>query len=339
MAITLERIAELCGVSKSTVSRVVNDDPRVSPETRAQVLEIIRREGYRPNLSARGLVSGRTNVLAAVIPVGVDNMLADPYFPSLLQGMAIAADKRDHFVMLSLSQPGFRHRIDEIAQQGVVDGVIFSAGQIDDPLLDPLIESQTPLVSVGRSTDDRVSYVDVDNRGSAEQITKHLLRLGRQRVATIAGPEFAPAGVDRLEGYRAALESSGLPVDENLIYQGDFSEASGRLGMRFLLEHEPDAVFAASDRMAAGALNELRSAGLRVPDDVALVGFDDMPLAAEMEPPLTTIRQRPQKLGEAAVSLLVDLIADASAPKRVVLPTEMIVRASCGSLQDNNERL
>lgn len=337
MAITLERIAELCGVSKSTVSRVVNDDPRVSPETRRQVLEILQREDYRPNLSARGLVSGRTNVLAAVIPVGVDNMLSDPYFPSLLQGMAIAADQRDHFVMLSLAEPGFRHRIDEIARQGVVAGVIFSAGQVDDPLLDPLIESQTPTVSVGRSTDDRVSYVDVDNRGSAEQITKHLLRLGRRRVATITGPAFAPAGVDRFEGYKAAVESSGLPIDENLVYEGDFSESSGRLGMRYLLEHRPDAVFAASDRMAAGALNELRGAGLRVPDDVALVGFDDMPLAAEMEPPLTTIRQRPQKLGEAAVSLLLDLIADPDAPRRVVLPTEMIVRASCGSLQDTTK--
>jgi LacI family transcriptional regulator len=174
--------------------------------------------------------------------------------------------------------------------------------------------------------------VDVDNHGSARQITSHLLRLGYRRVALIAGPSYAPAAVDRSGGYAAALESFGLRVDENLIYEGSFSEASGRLGMRMLLEHRPDAVFAASDRMAAGALNEIRAAGLRVPEDIALAGFDDMPLAAEMEPPLTTIRQRPHKLGEAAAKLLLDLMADPNAtPKRVFLPTELIVRASCGS--------
>ena len=336
---TLEQIAELSGVSRSTVSRVVNNDPRVSETTREHVLEVVRRERYRPNLAARGLALGTTNVIAAVIPGGVDNILSDPYFPSLLRGVALAADKHDHFVMLSLGETGFRHTVDEIARQGVVAGIVFSAGQVDDPLLEPLVDSQTPMVSVGRSDDDRVSYVDVDNRGSAKQITSHLLRLGHRRVATIAGPSFAPAAVDRLAGYSAAMESFGMRVDDNLVCEGDFSEASGRAGMRLLLEHRPDAVFAASDRMAAGALNEIRAAGLRVPEDIALAGFDDMLLAAEMEPPLTTVRQRPEKLGETALTLLLDRIAAPASPsQRVILPTELIVRASCGSLRDQKER-
>lgn len=333
MASTLERIAELSGVSKSTVSRVVNDDPRVSAATREHVLGVVRREGYRPNLAARGLVTGKTNVIAAVMPGSVDNILSDPFFVSLLHGVAVAADERDHFVMLSLGETGFRHTVDEIARQGFVAGIVFVAGQVDDPLLEPLLASQTPMVSVGRSEDDRVSYIDVDNTASAQQITSHLLRLGRRRVACIAGPSFAPAAADRLDGYKAAIGTFGLRVDENLIYEADFSEASGRAAMRRLLEHRPDAVFAASDRMAAGALNEIRAAGLVVPDDIALVGFDDMPLAAEMEPALTTIRQRPEKLGAAALSLLLDVIADPAAPsKRTILPTELVVRASCGSL-------
>ena len=223
--------------------------------------------------------------------------------------------------------------MDEIARQGVVAGIVFVAGQVDDPLLEPLVAAQTPMVSVGRSDDDRVSYVDVDNRGSSQQITSHLLRLGHRRVATIAGPSYAPASVDRLAGYHEAIDDAGLKVDENLIYEGDFSEASGRVAMTALLEHRPDAVFAASDRMAAGALNAIRAAGLSVPDDIALVGFDDMPLAAEMEPALTTIRQRPEKLGAAALSLLLDIIRDPASPaKRTILPTELVVRASCGSL-------
>jgi LacI family transcriptional regulator len=336
---TLEQIAELSGVSRSTVSRVVNDDPRVSEATREHVLDVIRTEGYRPNLAARGLASGTTNVIAAVMPGAVDSILADPFFVNLLHGMAVAADERDHFVMLSLGGSGFRHTVDEIARQGVVAGIVFVAGQVDDPLLEPLVASQTPMVSVGRSEDDRVSYIDVDNRGSAQQITSHLLRLGHRRVATIAGPSFAPAAVDRLDGYRAAIEAFGARGDETLICEGEFSEAGGRAAMRTLLEHRPDAVFAASDRMAAGALNEIRAAGLRVPHDIALAGFDDMPLAAEMEPPLTTIRQRPEKLGEAALSLLLDRIAAPASPsQRVILPTELIVRASCGSLQDQRER-
>ncbi len=333
MASTLERIAELCGVSKSTVSRVVNDDPRVSEATREHVLSVVRREGYRPNLAARGLVSGKTNVIAAVLPGAVDDVLIDPFFVSLLHGMAVAADERDHFVMLSLGETSFRHSVDEVARQGVDAGIVFVADQVDDPLLEPLLATETPMVSVGRSDDDRVSYVDVDNRGSAQQITSHLLRMGRRRVAFIGGPSFAPAAIARLDGYRSALEAFDQPINDDLIDDGDFSEAGGRAAMRRLLEHQPDAVFAASDRMAAAALNEIRSAGLAVPDDIALAGFDDMPLAAEMEPALTTIRQRPQKLGAAALSLLLDVIAEPKAPaKRVILPTELVVRASCGSL-------
>ncbi|MDJ0955097.1 MAG: LacI family DNA-binding transcriptional regulator, partial [Acidimicrobiia bacterium] len=225
MASTLERIAELSGVSKSTVSRVVNDDPRVSAATREHVLGVVRREGYRPNLAARGLVTGKTNVIAAVMPGSVDNILSDPFFVSLLHGVAVAADERDHFVMLSLGETGFRHTVDEIARQGFVAGIVFVAGQVDDPLLEPLLASQTPMVSVGRSEDDRVSYIDVDNTASAQQITSHLLRLGRRRVACIAGPSFAPAAADRLDGYKAAIGTFGLRVDENLIYEADFSEA------------------------------------------------------------------------------------------------------------------
>ncbi len=331
MASTLEQIAELSGVSRSTVSRVINNDPRVSEATRRLVLDIVRKERYRPNLAARGLASGRTNVIAAVIPGGVDE-LTDPFFLRLLQGMAIAADERDHFVMLSLGDGGFRHTVDEIARQGVVAGTVFAGARVDDPLLQRLADSQTPMVSVGRSDDDRIGWVDIDNRGSAQQITSHLLRLGHRRVATIAGDPQAPVSAERLAGYKDAIRAFGLSVDETLICPAEFSEAGGRAAMRLLVEHRPDAVFAASDRVAAGALNEIRAAGLRIPDDIALAGFDDMPLAAEMEPPLTTIRQRPERFGEAAVALLLDQIADPNgSPKRVILPTELIVRASCGS--------
>jgi LacI family transcriptional regulator len=329
---TLEEIAELTGVSRSTVSRVVNNDSRVSPATREKVWEAIQRQGYRPNLHARGLAAGRSNIVAAVIPGGISNILADPYFGVLLSGIASAADSRDRYVLLSLSDVDFKHRVDELAQQGAVDGVIFSSSEEDEPLTRAFLNSGTPFVSVGRNRDGRVSYVDIDNRAAARQITAHLLRLGRRRVATITGALVATAAQDRLEGYRDALEAFGLPIREELIVEGDFTETGGRIGMRNLLECQPDAVFAASDRMAAGALNEIRANGLRVPEDVAVVGFDDIPLAAEMNPPLTTIRQSVKRLGETALEVLLDLIdVPAGPPRRVVVPTELVVRASCGS--------
>jgi DNA-binding LacI/PurR family transcriptional regulator len=317
---------------------VINDDPKVSADTRKRVLAVIRAQGYRPNLTARSLASGRSNVLAVVIPLQLDNVLADPYFSPLLHGIAAEADARDQFVMLSLSEPGFKHRIDEVARQGVVDGVIFSASRVDDPLVSRMLDSGTCFVSVGRSVHDEVSSVDVDNVSSARQATLHLLRLGHRRVATITGPSFAVAAIDRLQGYRDAVEAFGFEVDEDLIVEGDFSEASGRSAMRRLLAYQPDAVFAASDRMAAGALSELRSAGLRVPEDVALVGFDDSVFARDLEPPLTTVRQRPAQLGGAAVNLLLDLIGDPKGTvRRVVLPIELVVRSSCGA-HLNHER-
>ncbi len=329
---TLEEIARLSGVSRSTVSRVINNNARVSAATRERVLEVIAREGYRPNLTARQLASGRANVLGAVIPLATPEVLSDPYFSKLLHGIAVEADSRDQHVMLSLAEPTFRHRIDEVASQGIIDGVIFSAGQEGDPFLNRLLDSGIKFVSVGRIDHPQISYVDIDNVGSARQATAHLLRLGRQRVATIAGPLYATAAIDRLRGYREALEQYDVPFDNDLMIAGDFTEAGGRTGMRRLLEHHPDAVFVASDRMAAGALNELRASGLRIPDDVALVGFDDIPLAREMEPALTTVRQQIEMLGAAAVDLLLDLIHDPTASgRRIILPSELVVRASCGA--------
>lgn len=332
MATTLEKIAELSGVSRSTVSRVINHDERVSPTTRERVLAVIEREGYEPNLMARSLASGRTNMLAVVVPIGDQEVLSDPYFSLLLHGIAQEADARGRFVMLSLAEPGFQHRIEDVARQNLVDGVIFSASQHRDPQMTSLLESGVRFVSIGRSSVPDVSFVDVDNVAGGRDATAHLLGLGRRRIATITGPSFAIAARDRLRGYREALVANGIEIDDELIIEVDFSEAAGRSAMRRLLTKRPDAVFAGSDRLAAGAMSEIIAAGLRVPEDIAVVGFDDVPLAKRLEPPLTTVRQQPGALGAAAVNLLLELIEDPAAEcRRVVLPAELVVRASCGA--------
>jgi len=178
----------------------------------------------------------------------------------------------------------------------------------------------------------RASYVDADNIGGAREAVTHLLRLGRTRVATITGPQNMIAGADRLAGYLAALRDRAMVSEPGLIAEGDFTEAGGYRAMQQLLPHRPDAVFAASDMMAVGALRALREAGLRVSEDVAIVGFDDLPQAARTEPPLTTVRQPTYRLGTTTVDALLDLIEyPDSSPRRIVLPTELVVRASCGS--------
>ncbi|HEX7587258.1 MAG TPA: substrate-binding domain-containing protein, partial [Anaerolineae bacterium] len=178
----------------------------------------------------------------------------------------------------------------------------------------------------------KLNHVDVDNRRSARELVEYLLSQGRRRIGTIAGPKNMIAGRDRLQGYLDALRSQGIDADPDLMVEGDFSEASGQAAMHTLIPFKPDAVFVASDSMAAGALREIREAGLRVPQDVALAGFDDMPFAARMEPPLTTVRQPVYRTGFVAAEALIDLVEKPGSPAlKIILPTELVIRASTGS--------
>lgn len=330
----LETIAKLSKVSRSTVSRVLNNHPNVSPPTRERVLGIIHKMNFQPNVAARGLAKGYTRVLGLVIPMGVAALFTDPYFPSFIQGVSAACNVHDHSVMLWLAEPEYERRtIRQIMHSGLLDGVIVASNLLDDPVVQALLEGDLPFILNGRHPNDgRVNYVDIDNIASAREAVLHLLRLGRKRIGTIAGPHDMIAGADRLDGYIAALRDRGQLVDSDLIVEGDFTEAGGYSAMQRLLARRPDAVFAASDTMAVGALRALREASLRVPEDVAIVGFDDMSFAAHTDPPLTTVRQPIHRSGELATETLIDLIQHPhSAPRRIILPTELVVRTSCGA--------
>ena len=330
----LEEIAELTGVSRSTVSRVINNDPNVNESTRERVWAIVRQVNFHPNAAARGLAAGRTRVLGLVIPMGLAALFTDPYFPILIQGVSSACNANDQSVMLWLAEPEYERRtIRQIMHSGLIDGAIVASMLMDDPVVQALAEGDLPFILVGRHpTSSRVSYVDTDNLDGARKMVAHLLRLGRSRVATITGPQNMIAGADRLAGYSAALHDRGLAVDLDLISEGDFTEMGGSAAMQRLLPRRPDAVFVASDVMAIGALRAIRDAGLRVPEDIALASFDDMPFAERSEPALTTVRQPIVRMGGTAVEMLLDLIEHPdSAPHRIILPTELVVRKSCGS--------
>lgn len=330
----LEQIAELSGVSRSTVSRVINNDPNVSALTREKVTQVVKRVNYVPNAAARGLAAGHTRVIGLVIPMGVSALFTDPYFPLLIQGVSSACNAREYSVMLWLAEPEYeRRQIRQIMYSGLIDGVIIASMLTNDSLVQALVDGDLPFMLVGRHpTDARVNYVDADNVNGAREAVRHLLRLGRTRIGLINGPQNMIAGVDRLAGYTLALRERGLMVEPELVADGGFSEAGGYLAMQQMLPRHPDAIFAASDAMAIGALRTLREAGLRVPEDVALVGFDDMPFAARAEPPLTTVRQSTHRMGAMTVETLIELIEHPNtSPYHLVLPTELVVRASCGA--------
>lgn len=328
----LEEIARLSGVSRSTVSRVINNHPRVNPKTRERVYEVIKRLDYRPSAAARRLAGGHTNILGLVIPMGVPRLFTDPFFSLLIQGVSKACSALDHSVMLWVAEPEYERRTNrQVLQNKLIDGVIIASAILDDPLLEAMLEGTLPFVLVGRHPSaPQVNYVDVDNFNSTREIVTYLLHLGYRRIGTIAGPQNMIAGLDRLEGYRAALRQWGLPVDPVLAAEGDFTEEGGYKAAQRLILRQPQAIFCASDAMAIGALRALREASLHVPEDVAVASFDDLPASAHSEPPLTTVRQPIQRMGAAAVETLMDIIAHPDSPPRnVILPTELIIRASC----------
>ena len=333
---TLEQIARMAGVGRSTVSRVMNNDPRVRSATRERVLEIVRRENYQLNFAARSLASGRSEVIGAVVPMALPSVFTDPFFPQFLEGVAAACDAVDALLMLWLALPETEQRkVDKVLGAGPVDGLIIAAHVIDDPLVEALRRGGKQFVLYGRYPADDVSYVTVDDRVSARNVVSHLLRIGHKRVGTIAGPQHMFEAQDRLAGYYDALRDFGLPKSPELVVEGDWSEASGYAAMRRLLAANADAVFAANDSMALAALRALKEQGVRVPEDIALVGFDDIPAASAADPPLTTVRQPIRRLGEVAAQTLFELIEEPSGPpRRVILPTELVVRSSCGSTGD-----
>jgi len=326
---TIRDVAAAAGVSRGTVSRVINGGHWVSPEALAAVEEAIRTTGYSANQHARSLVTGRSNSVAFLLTEPQHLLFEDPNFSILLRGAAQALAARGMPMLLMVA--GTRDEQKQVLTYvgaGHVDGVLLISSHAGNPVIEALAAQQIPTVSCGipLGFESRLGYVAADDRGGGARMTRHLLDGGRTRVATITGPMDTPGGRLRLDGYRSEL---GDAYDESLVAHGDYTRDGGADAMRVLLDRRPDldAVFVGSDLMASGALQVLRESGRTVPDDVAVGGFDDSGLAATLDPALTTMRQPFERISTEMVRLLLEVVEGAE-PAAITLPTSLVVRAS-----------
>ncbi len=329
--LTLEQIGKRAGVSRSTVSRVLNDHPDVRPEVRARVEAVIEETGYLPNQAARALVSSRSGLIGLVMLTEVDELFGDPYYSALVNGIRQGCVEQGLiFSIFPVQGPEGRADIltTQIAQ-GFVDGVIVTAGPRSDGLISALRDRGTRLVVVGHPVDDvGLLRVDVENRAGSAAATVHLCDHGRGRIGFVGPVSEYLFGVERLEGYRDGLAAAGREIEDRLIRLDQPTSDGGYRATLALLSEHPDAIYVATDPMAAGAFRALSEHGLRIPDDVAIVGFDGLARGPQLEPSLTTVLQPVVEVGRTAVAMLADSTLDAGT---VILPTMLRIGASCGA--------
>lgn len=332
----LEDIAKKAGVSRSTVSRVVNNQLNVSDKVRQRVLKVIQETGYSPNAAARTLVSQRSNTIGLVLPHSVSTFFTDPFYPHLIKGISLACNHYDFTLALFVAGSiEYQEKIlPRLSSPGFLDGIIIQSGHdADQSIIRDLKKTKIPILVAGRPlNEDRTCFIDIDNVAASEKAVRHLIQIGYKHIGTITGHLTSTVGIDRLAGYKKALESSSLKLNPALIIESDFTDAGGYAAMQKILPFKPDAIFAASDMMAIGAIRAIMDAGLEVPKDVAVVGFDDLPIPAVNEFQLTTIHQPVVQFGFKAVETLIELIeSDTTIIKKVLMDTELIIRKTCGA--------
>jgi LacI family transcriptional regulator len=330
MPITLKELAAQAGVHPSTVSRIVNNDPRVrvSPETRARVKSLLKKTGYRPDGMARGLKLRQSFVLGVLVPD-----VLNPLFAAIFRGVEDAALEEGYTVILS-STDGNEDREREILltlQSRMIDGMVVASASLRDSSVRWLREHDIPHVLVNRYSDQKDYFVGTDDKLGAKLATEHLLALGHRRIAHLAGSPRYSTAVNRRRGYEEALKAAGIEPDPALIAETGLVAGAGVTATHRLLERSkpPTAVVAVNDVAAVGAYDAAEHKGLRIPADLAITGYNDIPLAARLRPGLTTIHVPAQEFGRAAARMLLEqMVVGRREAKRVLLPPELIIRGS-----------
>ncbi|MGO1286795.1 MAG: LacI family DNA-binding transcriptional regulator [Brachybacterium sp.] len=326
---TLEDVAHVAGVSRATVSRVVRGDVQVRRDKVAKVEQAVRELGYVPNNAARSLASRQTGAVALIVPEHESRVFTDPFFVSAISGVTAGLDVSDKQLLLVLSSPEDHARTRRFLRGGHADGLLVVSHHEGDLSVELLQEAAVPVVFIGRPPEGLPApFVDLDNIAGGRLAARHLIERGRRRIAMVCGPQDMPAAVDRREGFEKELADAG--IEPAWLSFGDFTLASGERETSVLLESGTrfDALFASSDLMALGALKKLEGQGVRVPEDVAVIGFDDIASAADDTISLTTVINPGRHLAELGATMLLDLIAGRDVEQQVVLCPELAVRST-----------
>lgn len=333
--VTLKDIARIAGVSTATASLALSGDPRVNVKTRKTVEEVARRLKYVPNEIGRSLRVKKAETIALIFPNTPHNAFSHPYFVQLLEGISEVLVESNFHLLLSTSptESDESASYDKILRKRRADGIILWPASIKDQNIGKIIESGFPLVYLSHWHHDEVHTVARDDFGGAYAALKHLLSAGRKRIVHLTGPLEFQVSIDRLAGYKQALQDFGILFDPALVLEGNFTMEGGYEAASRLLEEKVDfdAVFAGNDAMAIGAMKRLQEAGVRIPDDAAIVGCDNIEMAALTTPALTTIYHPMRLIGQLSAEKMIRILnGESVAEKQTVVPSELIVRESCG---------
>jgi DNA-binding LacI/PurR family transcriptional regulator len=336
MKVTIKHVAELAGVHPSTVSRVFSGNAKISEATRQRVTEAADQLNFHPNVIARSLTTRRAQALGMVIPHTQEEFFLDIFFPQVMRGLTdVAYTQGFRLILAGVDNPEHEPEVAlQLIRSQHVDGMIVQASRVGVDTTDVLLAEHLPFVLLGRPVHDKpeISWIEVDARQATKEAVQYLISLGHRRIAFIGGRPNMVVTLDRLQGYRHALEESGLLYDEHLIDYGEFSEEGGHKAMRRFLElkeDRPTGIFAANDLMAIGAMQALHEAGLNVPRDCSVVGSNDSPIAAVTSPRLTSSRAPYCELArEAAQALIAQLGNESAQPVKKLIPCQLIVRDS-----------
>jgi len=333
--ITIKDVAAEAGVSASTVSRVLADSSRISTATKQRVRKVLEALDYHPNVFARGLVTNTTGSIGILIPPDMTEFFANPFFAEMMGGVSEVARREGFDTVLSTSGRNEQDVLDAMIQGRRVDGVILLRSQKNDIAIKKVRNQKFPATLLGRPEDDvPISYVNNDNVLAAYQATRHLIELGHTCIGFLGGAEELVVTVDRVSGYRKALVEANIEVEPRYIVSSFFLEQGGYLGMMRLLAltDRPTAVLAADDILAFGAMRAAAELGYQLPQDMAIVGFNDIRLAELANPPLTSVRVHMHDLGVAAAQLLIAQIRLGHAhTERRIIDTSLVIRQSCGA--------
>lgn len=331
--ISISEVAKRAGVSKSTVSRILNNKGKFSKEVVERVRKIVKKYNYKPNILARSLRSRKTKAVGLILP-SVTNL----FFLEIIKGVEDIASQSSYIVILCDSderkekESMYFHMLEDRWVEGIIYSGVTGDTEQEKQNIEDLSKKNIPIVLIDREIEDYfTSAVLIDNKKAAFDATNYCINLGHRRIGFISGPLEVKIFLERLKGYRKALEKRGIEFDKNLVEEGSLTIESGILATRKLLakKEPPSAIFASSDSMAIGAIKEIQKEGLKVPEDISVVGFDDIPLASLISPPLTTVSQPKYQMGREAMILLLRMIEEEKASKsKIILETKLVVRKS-----------